>query len=490
MGLEGENDHRRELYNKFRAQLEQGADEIFYDEDELIDIYDQASDMADENVKLHVLLVAYRLYPGSEEIAARRGYFLWSYRMDEGVEQLLKQHAHSNELIWKLLALRSRSISTPEELTAKLEELLRTQTDIDDETMIQLVNLASESGAYQWLKDNEKLLRGKTDYLPTLLFELQAVALTHDDRAFAIAKLEELTELEPFAPDYWVILSEELMNDGQIDAAINAADYALAIDSENKDAILARCRAVVCQNDCNPSEVIRLVEPLLKNEPDTSDSRALRLMVAALLKLDRTDEAMALLEERIGYTISDRSVIEYLLALRYPKIDEVLLAHYHALGEDSTEDYWCGWAGEKFAEGKFKEASMIFSAYAANSDISEANFDLYVTALYLAQYYRTVATLFQEEMKAASAPDGVNPELALAGILSLIRLGETDSAKAYVEKLLQALPSGLLSIGSILRNSGYFTMLHMLNRVIESNRTAEMDTFDPFVDLRDPEIDY
>ena len=59
MSIEKPKDERRELYDKFRAGLK-GGDETssFYDEDDLIDIYDQAADLEDEYVKIEVLLAA------------------------------------------------------------------------------------------------------------------------------------------------------------------------------------------------------------------------------------------------------------------------------------------------------------------------------------------------------------------------------------------------------------------------------------------------
>ena len=68
MSIEKPKDERRELYDKFRAGLK-GGDETssFYDEDDLIDIYDQAADLEDEYVKIEVLLAGSRLYPDSED---------------------------------------------------------------------------------------------------------------------------------------------------------------------------------------------------------------------------------------------------------------------------------------------------------------------------------------------------------------------------------------------------------------------------------------
>ncbi|MDE7389092.1 MAG: hypothetical protein K2M97_07580, partial [Muribaculaceae bacterium] len=108
MALEGNSGNNRELYEDFRRKLLAGGEaDLFYDEDDLVEIYDQASDMEDEYAKLQVILLAYRLYPGSDAMAARRGYFFWSYNMDDGVTRLLDEHSDSDKLIWKILALRA-----------------------------------------------------------------------------------------------------------------------------------------------------------------------------------------------------------------------------------------------------------------------------------------------------------------------------------------------------------------------------------------------
>lgn len=487
MALENESDHRKEIYESFRKKLNQDISDLFYDEDDLIEIYDQASDMEDEYVKLQVLLLAYRLYPKSEAMAARRGYFLWSYNMDEGVEALLKTYDGSSDLIWKILALRSAKTSA-EELEKRLTELIGNETDIDDETMIQLVDLASEAGAFDWLKRNEKLLKSKTSYRPTLLYELQVVATINGDRDYAIAKLEELTELEPFNADYWIILSEEQMNAGNADAAINSADYAMAINAENPEAILARARAMTVIGGYDPDELLRMVKPLLT--PDSTDSRALKIAVAAMLQLNMNAEAMEALAEFIGRCPWDRSVIEYLLVLRYPSINKVLSDHYDSMSTaENTEEAWASWGAEKFNEGKYKEAAMILGCFHNHDGLSSAeNLNMYASALYATGFYMASALLLDTSLK--NAPENVTPEIVLTGLLSMLRLGYRDQAAEMLKIMDQNPAQPQWSVGNFLRASGFALQMTQVRKAISSKKQIDIESIDPFIGVSDPEIDY
>ena len=58
-----EDNPRKELYNKFKASLCQPVAERFFDEDELVELYDYAGDINDDYVQMEVLFCGARLYP-------------------------------------------------------------------------------------------------------------------------------------------------------------------------------------------------------------------------------------------------------------------------------------------------------------------------------------------------------------------------------------------------------------------------------------------
>ncbi|MDE6119680.1 MAG: hypothetical protein K2F82_07425, partial [Muribaculaceae bacterium] len=318
--------------------------------------------------------------------------------------------------------------------------------------------------------------------------ELQVVATINGDREYAIAKLEELTELEPFNADYWIILSEEQMNAGNADAAINSADYALAINAENPEAILARARAMTVTGEYEPDELLRMVKPLLT--PDSTDSRALKIAVAAMLQLNMNTEAMDALAEFTGRCPWDRSVIEYLLVLRYPSINKVLSDHYDSLSAaENTEETWASWGAEKFNEGKYKEAAMILGCFHNHDGLSATeNLNMYASALYATGFYMASAVLLDSSLK--NAPENITPEIALTGLLSMLRLGYLDQA-AEALKIMDRNPAQPhWSVGNFLRASGFELQMAQVRKAISSKRQIDVELIDPFIGVSDPEIDY
>ncbi len=55
------NDELKRLYDRFKEESVQP--DAYFDEDDLIEIFDYASDMADDATRIDVLLVGARLYP-------------------------------------------------------------------------------------------------------------------------------------------------------------------------------------------------------------------------------------------------------------------------------------------------------------------------------------------------------------------------------------------------------------------------------------------
>lgn len=61
--MEEPADERRQLYDRFRSELATSPRDMFFDEKELVEIYDQAGDLDDEHVKLEVLRMASACIP-------------------------------------------------------------------------------------------------------------------------------------------------------------------------------------------------------------------------------------------------------------------------------------------------------------------------------------------------------------------------------------------------------------------------------------------
>lgn len=63
--MEDFSDERDELCRRFRQSLAKPISERFYDEDELVELFDYAGDLNDDYLRMEVLLCGARFYPGS-----------------------------------------------------------------------------------------------------------------------------------------------------------------------------------------------------------------------------------------------------------------------------------------------------------------------------------------------------------------------------------------------------------------------------------------
>ena len=75
-GQPTDEQYMRELYERFLKGVRDNMNSEFYEEDELLDIYDYAQDEGDEMVQLYVLLAGARLYPDSDFLDERKAFFL------------------------------------------------------------------------------------------------------------------------------------------------------------------------------------------------------------------------------------------------------------------------------------------------------------------------------------------------------------------------------------------------------------------------------
>jgi tetratricopeptide (TPR) repeat protein len=488
MSIDKPKDERRALYDKFKEELAQSNDDsaTFFDEDDLVVIYDQASDLSDEYVQMEVLLHGYRYFPDSEQLAARKALLYKSYSFSEGINNTLNAHENADGVIWKMLRLLSKRRENYDTCT-DIEQLLNSVEELDDETVIQLVDLAVyKDGGIQWLKENEALLRKKCTYLPTLLYELYLVMDMKNESEYATKKLEELTEMEPFNVDFWISLSECYYRQQKPDKSIAAVDYALALDSTNVAAIMAKAEALSC-TDCNPQEVVDMLEPVANS--DNFNERTLQLLCNALVNLHRNDEALKYIHKFIDEVNSwSREAIELLVCINDD--DEVTkdwLEFYYTHAPEMEETDWVNWADEHYSGGNYKLAALILSCYDEQSHdgLSVDNHGLLASARYTAGMY-SECSLHLQMMLGSCNYAGLTYEDLVTGVLSTIRMGNLDLARQLLPLTVEAVqhmqPTAQpMSVGTSLQAIGTANMLDLIHAFL-SNQTPGLtiDNIDPF----------
>lgn len=477
-------DRRRELYKRFydsvgRADSDRGdAGEAYFDEDDIIEIYDYANDINDDFIKLEALFYGARMFPRSEDLRTRRDYLYYYLGNDEAVRLLLERRSHQNTLS-RLLALRTRS-DRHEPTHDDLEKILDNAAELDDEEVIQFVNEASTPENVGWLFDNVDKIRKKCGYLPTLYYELAGAAEDNNDYQRAIAMAEELTMLEPFNIEHWELLAEVQQADSRYAESLTSLDYALAIDPQS-----ARSRILKATAHFNlghdPEEAIGLLESVA--DSDRFDASALQTLVIMLTNERRTDEAVAQLEKYLAAHPGDPLALDCLFILDdSPSRERLEMLHDPANFNDIPVTGWVEWGLRHISAGRSNVAVEVLSEARRRGKLDGAE-SLLAEALYMAGRHADALTLV-DGLEGAQW----SPELNAVRVMALARLGRRNEALDCAFKFAGSIPDFRTTdrdqLSSVLSRNFYTAGIRIIfNNIIRALSSPDElppDDYDPF----------
>lgn len=256
---------REELVNRFRQAIKGTLPDAWFDEDDLLDIFDYAGDNAEDYIRAEVLMWGARYFPDSERLRERRGVFYADVLTDADLQNFAADAAGANSLLTNILDLRSQRLNR-DDARQKLIEIFAENNNIDDEETIQLVTFADETSNLDWMAENIEDLKERVSYKPALLYEIAAFARDHEDYNTAIKLLKMLVDEMPYNADYWNLLSSAYATIGEEDLAIEACDMTLAIDPTNAEALA---------NKAMYYSMYDMLEPLHKLYVDNPDNETI-----------------------------------------------------------------------------------------------------------------------------------------------------------------------------------------------------------------------
>ena len=231
-GQQSDEQYMRQLYIRFRQGIVDNDNSEFYDEDELLDIYDYAQDEGDEMVQLYVFLAGARLYPDSDFLDERKAFFLSGIN-DQSAQAMLERRGRRDSALWGVLrlVLSCYPDGNPE---PELANLLSSGHKFSCEAVIRLIDTLHDLNRDDLIAESLHIIEEKAEN-PSLLYYEAAEALYNNETYVPLARdlAEELTRREPFNPDNWILLSKVEFTMDRVDESIAAADYALAIDPSN-----------------------------------------------------------------------------------------------------------------------------------------------------------------------------------------------------------------------------------------------------------------
>lgn len=481
---ETNDDRRNELCSRFRASLQNGSTgSEYFDEDDLVEVFDFAGDLNDDYLRFEALLCGARYYPDSVPLKERRA-LLYGGISEEVSQKYLQDNASQHGALWDIARMRNASPMGSDAIDA-LDRLLADYNEFDDEEVIQLVDLASSVGQTDWLLDRLEALRAHVTYMPTLLFEI-AVMLEMEGRYNeAIKLLDELTDLEPYNDQYWFMLAQEYDLDGNPAGALQALDLALAILPEDKAMRFYHAR-LLSRNESGRDEAIASLERLAADFPEDQDiSRFL-----AALYIERADDddsehsrilAAAVLQKCFSLNPGDRKLASDLMAVDAAQSDKIIaLVDKNQAPADVNE--WIAWADELETLGAYDKAIDILLYCERKIGKTDAGInEALIIDYFMHQDFEAVCRRFETQTVGSSiaTPDDA-ALIFVAYAISLAKVGRITDALQFSKMTLKIIvEDGPDDITYALRRLGAGLVLTDIVERCKSKQTTDWKSYDP-----------
>jgi tetratricopeptide (TPR) repeat protein len=435
-------EQHQQLLDRFSAAMKKGGADSWFDEDELLTIFDYAGDIGNDYLRTEALLWGARYFPESKALLERRGVLYSDVLGNEAVLSFTNDIADKGTLITNLLKYRADGM-TKETAGKTLDEIVADKSRmLDDEEMIQLVNFAFETNNSDWLYENLDNLRKKTTFLPTLLFEVAALSFESGDFERTTPLLEELVGESPYSVEYWDMLTKSYFASDKKKEGFEALEMCLAIDPEFLPALQIKAHTLALEGKIDEIEKIVAINPF-----DQEIAEALvnaKLFVYAKYKEHHQEIIDDLCNYAELFPQSD-VFIDRLLTIAPDRAKPALSAIWNNLISVSTEEeaprHWKEWVEGLTAECKFLGAMAVLEFFfsmphpnANSDDIDNMHTTLailYFIAQKWQQCYDTIVTYQSKDMDT-------NCMIKVAKVMSLIRLHRIDEAREIARNVMDS----------------------------------------------------
>ena len=260
----------RQLYERFKAELVERPQEMYYDEDDLVMIFDMAGDYFDRYVQLQALIMGRRLFPDSEQLELRLGFAMLDMYDEVSMDDYLRVNEYRQGLLWDIMRLRGRRLRS-DEMPACLDGLLERYRLEEDEDVIQFMNLITAYECEDWLVQNYRRLVDRCRYRDTALNECAEVLRYHSPD-LALGMVEELTRLDPFNADAWIKLAEIYRSKEDVDEGLSAIEYARALRPDDYFPLYVEATLLVFRDPAS-QRAAELLQQVIKANPGMYEAK-------------------------------------------------------------------------------------------------------------------------------------------------------------------------------------------------------------------------
>ncbi len=357
MDEEQYNASRHELLQRFKDSLRKPLSERYFDEDELIAIFDDAGDMNDDYIRLEVITVAARFYPDSDALNQRR-CLIYGLLSAAAGKQMLENTPQSDSPMWDILRLVEQPELKTSAIQDRLNDILDSASSMDDEEVVQIIRAAADLNQSDWVLKNVKRLSAKCRNRKLVLME-GAIALESAQRYKDAAKLmSDLVEEDPFNVGNWVMLAQQYLAMGDDEQFNQAIDYALALQPDDWQALLAKGKYLLDQN-----QMVDGVEALTQAARKADTSEPLRVLIYAFRCLNMDEQAEEACRMVLHNFPADADLVIPDIITFYPPDIHELLERYYRSNSDNSEHFWRTWADKLFDSGYEDAALAVLGCY-------------------------------------------------------------------------------------------------------------------------------
>ncbi len=435
---DGFDNDRDELYHRFLQSLKEPANERFFDEDELVEIFDYAGDLGDDYARSEVLFCGARLYPDSLQLQERRALL---YLDLEDAEKDIREGSAAaymtdnpgySSLLFDIVKLET---DRPQNGPAALAFLMDAYQQFSDEEAIRFAQLAFDLDAYDWLKANLVNLRKKVSYLPSLLYEIMQEADSRCDDETTISLAEELIELEPFSVAYWSTLFRAQARAGKEEDARQTFDTTRALSSDNKAGLMSLADAVYSYAPYLASEAAEML--LLLREENPEEFAYTDCRCAILSQSGNIELAVKELREFVEAHPGDFRSYKQLLLCNVPdarQITERFLEYADPLpGDDDIDDL----VNTLHLRSNLRSLNGLFEVLFDRGMLTVPNQSAWIECLFAFGKYEDVVRLFEsiDDKTLLIGQPVKGPATAYEYLVSLMKLGEECKAQDFIESV-------------------------------------------------------
>ncbi|MDE7142430.1 MAG: hypothetical protein K2O33_06030 [Muribaculaceae bacterium] len=468
----------KELYDRFRREVLEEKNVDYYEEDELLDIYDYAQDEGDVMVQFYVFLTARRLHPDSTLFDERAGFFL-SYISNEAGADMLSRRERQESPLWDVLALSIAHYPDghPDD---DMRSLLAKHEKFDCESVLKLMDLLRDLTRPDLVAEAYMTLRDKAEDTRSLLFETATILKDYPEHSALARQLaEELTQTEPFNIDCWLLLAKTEFANSHPEEAVSAADYALAIDPDNLEGALVSA-VVLSASDATRSQAEEELRAFLKRVPDNPiATKALAECYKGRGKDSAAIETYASFMTK-GEDGNPEAILE-ILRLNPDDATPYLDIYDSVIGDDTEQ--WQKTALSLYNDKLYAQGARLLDYHTEKYGFTSLS-ELYLRLLYLAGRYDDYIARF-EQLNVYRSENHPSPiEISVMGYLllcsSLLKEHRFDDLEQLSSVILSN-PPEISDMEDIMKFKGIQLTLQQMRILAQHKAYALIDDagFDP-----------